>query len=181
METIKDSENRPKKVPSQERDFLCRKDKLCQVSTCFKSMFFKGTLPSAANLARGSFAETDQRTVSLEDTHVMSMEIWFHAIHESELDKQSTAALPLSIMWHVANEGDKYDLDISLLKRWFWSWFSQHDIPFEDFKMLLFPCWIFDHAAQLIALPRPWHTGLQATFMRKILQNSTDYISQLVS
>ena len=148
MESVTDSDDRVTQIVKQECDFLCLKEKLVDSSTYFKSMFFKGSLPSALNLERGVFAETGQRTVRLEDTHVKSMEIWLNAIHKPNY--QGTLDVPLSTMWHLVKEGDKYDLDNGLLKPWFMEWVSKYTcrFSFEMCPMLLYPCWIFDHAKE---------------------------------
>ena len=116
----------------QTATFRVRREILSKSSPVFERM-----------LDSGDFKETSSDTVQLEGDHVTSMEIWFRAIHQT-VDPLYKA--PLDEMWHVIAAGDKYDLDIKVLRTWFANWYHVGYYALYPAEKLLYPCYTFDHA-----------------------------------
>ena len=116
----------------QKAAFRVRREILSKSSPVFERM-----------LDSGDFKETSSNIIQLEGDHVMSMEIWFRAIHQN-VDPLYT--VPLDEMWHVIAAGDKYDLDIKVLRTWFANWYHAGCHARYPAEKLLYPCYTFDHA-----------------------------------
>ena len=102
-----------------------------------------------ALLTLNHFAEADHDQVTLEEDHTGSMEILFRVLHGTSTDE--TCDVVLEEMWPLVAACDKYNLDIKPLQSWFARWYKKQDISRLDPKMLLYPCWIFDHAGGFAA------------------------------
>ena len=76
MIRIKDSEDRVHLRPIRKERFLCRKAKLLQATDYFQAMF-----KNRQDYVGGSFVESQQNIVQLNDTHIDAMDIWLRAIH----------------------------------------------------------------------------------------------------
>lgn len=131
-------------------EFLVKRQVLIQSSMVFRRM-----------LGPGKFAEADKSIVELQEDRVKTMEIWFLILHgflqgtsytPTRGDNRTTGYnVEIEEMWHLVAACDKYNLDVSLLKNWFGVWYGRQEISKIEPKMLLFPCWRFDHAAGFAA------------------------------
>ncbi|MCJ1235670.1 hypothetical protein MMC14_003641 [Varicellaria rhodocarpa] len=116
-------------------------------------------------LNSGDFKETSSNTVQLEGDHVMSMEIWFRAIHHSV---DPLYAVPVDELWHVIAAGDKYDLETKVLRSWFANWYDMQ--KYHDAHKVLYPCYTFDHAKGFMDVSKELVTNLLDISRRRILQ-----------
>ena len=158
--------------------FKVSREALSQCSKVFKAMLFK-KMPqeytydfSVLGIGR-MLREVPQDRIRLTDTHIQSIEIWFRAIHESDLSE--TLDVDVSVMWYLADDGHCYDLDVNLLKQWFIRWYAHHDklnkadLDFDGIltaRQWLYPCWIFDYAQGF------------AEVTKKLVYDTTKHISQ---
>ena len=141
MFEIKDSENRTQLREIRREKFLCRKEKLVEASDPFRAMFKK-----RQGFVDGQLIEYQENAVQLHNTHVNAMNIWLRAIHG--LGWFNSPDVPLSTMWYLAREGDKYMLMNNLLRGWFEDWIRNHQSMLALHSQLIYPTWIFDHATE---------------------------------
>lgn len=136
-----------KRPIAQTMQFLVRREVLIKNSSVFQKMF----LPY-------HWREAQSESIKLEDDSVASMDIWFRIMHDTSM----VYNVPLEEMWRLVTACDKYQLDLSMLKPWFATWYQNHNIDqyYENWaitsedkrsqlldpRCLLYPCWIFDHA-----------------------------------
>lgn len=137
------SGNRP---VARTQQFRVRRDILIKHSKIF-----------AAMLGTTHWKEAQKEFIKLEEDSVASMEIWFRILHDTDL----VYDVPLEEMWRLVTACDKYNLNVSMLKIWFATWYEKHGINqyYANWglevrhdnhlltpRSLLYPCWIWDHA-----------------------------------
>lgn len=142
-EDIKDGNG--ERAIRQRIDFLVSREVLVKSSQYFTVL-----------LCSSKYGEANKDSITLHDSSVASMAIWFRVLHGAEPDYD----VKLDEMWHLVAACDKYQFEITKLRVWFAKWYRKQPIEHwlklsmnkalhnqaPDPRSLLYPCWIFDHA-----------------------------------
>lgn len=95
----------------------------------------------------GSFQESSKSAVELHEDSVLSMELWFRALHPGSFNDESYT-IPRKEIWEAIWVSRKYFFELESLEPWFaeyWSRLDKKNLDLKVLKELLLPCQAFDH------------------------------------
>lgn len=109
------------------------------------------------SMLAGSFSEAKQDVVTLYDDHPKALKLLLQMLH-GKYDKETYEAT-LETVWHLFQVALKREIPPNALvdiagKSWFEGWYERHDahgFKYDDYRMLLYPCYTFDYASGFAA------------------------------
>ncbi|OJJ96891.1 hypothetical protein ASPACDRAFT_46419 [Aspergillus aculeatus ATCC 16872] len=101
------------------------------------------------------WAESDSVKITLQDDHIVAMEILLRKLHGT-LDAMSVKEVSVADVWHLVLACDKYGLNPKDFQAWFASWAEHAETQIKKlydgdelkyYRQILFPSWATGHAA----------------------------------
>ncbi|PYH86447.1 hypothetical protein BO82DRAFT_397619 [Aspergillus uvarum CBS 121591] len=106
-------------------------------------------------LACHRWTESRRDTITLQDDHIVAMEILLRKLHAT-LGAMSVKEISVADVWHLVLACGKYGLNPNEFRGWFASWAKRAVTQIDNFyrgderiyhRQILFPSWATDHAA----------------------------------
>lgn len=118
------------------------KELLSQCSSWFNRVLY----PSFGR----KWKETDQGFIKLSGDRADTMRLLFDIIHGKDFSRNDLATTPVSQIYHLIAECDKYQIRMSGIKLWFEKWYNSREEAILSRTLrpaeLLFPTYYFNHA-----------------------------------
>ncbi|KUJ21786.1 uncharacterized protein LY89DRAFT_637739 [Mollisia scopiformis] len=97
----------------------------------------------------GHWKETYASTIDMEVDNIPSVEVVLRALHGTMKEELYGASVSFPDVWEIIQFCSYRQIEVLKLKGWFAKWLENAlkvKLDHDDLKMLLFPCYTFDHA-----------------------------------